>query len=115
MRLRSLKKFPPFLDATSPEEVAELAHHRSPSPPAYEDQPAQAADEAVSISPAEERHFSSEDEGMLEPPSLSFAGKIMIACSPQDFAVLNCCKNAEKAVIHPKKCRPALALTSDAF
>ena len=63
MRFKNYTALP---DATSPVEVAELAHHRSPSPPAYEAQPPQAADEAVSISPAEERHFSSEDEGMTD-------------------------------------------------
>jgi hypothetical protein len=47
--------FASFSDATSLEEVAELAPQQSPSPP-----PARTA---VSISPAEERHLSSEDEG----------------------------------------------------
>ena len=49
--------FATFPDATSHEEVAELAPQRSPSPPA------QTAEPAESISPAEERHLSSEDEG----------------------------------------------------
>ena len=39
----------------------------------------------------------------------------MIACSPQDFAVLNCCKNAEKAVIHPKKMPTSVGLNQRCF
>ena len=75
-------------DATSHEEVAELAPHRSPSPPA------QAAEEAFSIRPAEDRRFSSEDEGMTSSLRCLFSKRI--------FAVINCCKNAELAVISLK-------------